>query len=169
MFIRVPSVFTRVLLVFIRVPSVFTHVPLVFIRVPSVFTRVPLVFIRVPSVFTRVPLVFIRVPSVFTRVSLVFIRVPSVFTRGHSCSIGVHSCSDLCGVLDMTAKISSLGLHFISTHFFYNFTKVEWWFIKLPNYIMSNKATPFNLIQIFPLLLSASLSPSNQDKPVVQL
>ena len=102
MFIRVPSVFTRVLLVFIRVPSVFTHVPLVFIRVPSVFTRVPLVFIRVPSVFTRVPLVFIRVPSVFTRVPLVFIRVPSVFTRGHWCSIGVHSCSDLCGVLDMT-------------------------------------------------------------------
>ena len=87
---------------FIRIPSVFTRVLLVFIRVPSVFTRVPLVFIHVPSVFTRVPLVFIRVPSVFTRVPLVFICVPSVFTPGHSCSIGVHSCSDLCGVLDMT-------------------------------------------------------------------
>ena len=80
----------------------FTRVSFVFYRVPSVFTRVLLVFIRVPSVFTHVPLVFIRVPSVFTRVPLVFIRVPSVFTRGHSCSIGVHSCSDLCGVLDMT-------------------------------------------------------------------
>ena len=68
---------------------------MVFIRVRLVFTRVPLVFIRVPSVFTHVPLVFIRVPSVFTRV------LPSVFTRGHLCWIGVHSCSDLCGVLDM--------------------------------------------------------------------
>ena len=79
-----------------------------FYRVPSVFTRVLLVFIRVPSVFTHVPLVFIRVPSVFTRVPLVFIRVPSVFTRGYSCSIGVHSCSDLCGLLDMTSKYPML-------------------------------------------------------------
>ena len=92
-------------LVFYSCSFVFHLCSLVFYSCSFVFhlfTRVPLVFIRVPSVFTRVPLVFIRVPSVFTRVPLVFIRVPSVFTRGHSCSIGVHSCSDLCGVLDMT-------------------------------------------------------------------
>ena len=33
--------------------------------------------------------------------SKIFADVPSVFTRVHSCSFGVHSCSDLCGVLDM--------------------------------------------------------------------
>ena len=41
--------------------------------------------------------------------------------------------------------------YMIITHLLYN-PKMEWWFIKLHSYIMSNKAEPFNLIQIFPLL-----------------
>ena len=70
-------------------------------------------FIRVHScsfVFHSCSLVFTRVHSCSTRVhscSLVFIRVPLVFTRVHSCSfvfIRVHSCSDLCGVLDMIVQ-----------------------------------------------------------------
>ena len=40
---------------------------------------------------------------------------------------------------------------FIITHFHYNLL-MEWWFIKLHSYIMSTKAKPFHLIQIFPLL-----------------
>ena len=45
----------------------------------------------------------------------------------------------------------------IFTHFHYNF-KMEWWFIKLRNYNMSNKAEPFNLIQIFRLLQLAPVT-----------
>ena len=88
-----------------------------FIRVHSFSIRVhpcSFVFHSCSFVFTRVhscSFVFhscsIRVPLVFTRVhscSFVFIRVPLVFIRIHSCSLvftRVHSCSDLCGVLDM--------------------------------------------------------------------
>ena len=131
-FIRVSFVFTCVhscSFVFIRVHSCSIRVPLVFTRVhvhscSFVFTRVPfvffscsLVFIRVHSCSIRVPLVFTRVHlcslvfhSCFTRVhscSFVFVRVQLVFIRVHSCSfvfVRVHSCSDLCGVLDMIKK-----------------------------------------------------------------
>ena len=43
------------------------------------------------------------------------------------------------------------------THFLYNF-KMEWWFIKLYSYIMSNKAESFHLIQIFPPLQLAPVT-----------
>ena len=54
--------------------------------------------------------------------------------------------------LIFTVKISFFcGCTSIITHFLYNL-EMEWWFIKRYSYIMSNKAEPFNLIQIFPLL-----------------
>ena len=39
----------------------------------------------------------------------------------------------------------------IISYFLYRF-QMEWWFIKLHSCMMSNKAEPFNLIKIFPLL-----------------
>ena len=94
--------------VFIRFPFVFTRVHSCSIRIHSrsfVFIRVhscSLVFHSCSLVFHLCSLVFIRVPLVFIRVPLVFIRVPLVFTR-------VHSCSDLCGVLDMILVLQVIG------------------------------------------------------------
>ena len=49
------------------------------------------------------------------------------------------------------------GCTSIITHFLCNFN-MEWWFIKLHSYIMSNKAEPFTLIQMFPLLQLAPVT-----------
>ena len=100
---------------------VFHSCSLLFIRVPFVLTRVhscSLVFIRVPLVFTRVHSCSTHVHScsfVFTRVhscSFVFHSCSLVFIRVRSCSfmfIRVHSCSDLCGVLDMIVLHGNLS------------------------------------------------------------
>ena len=84
----------------ICVPNVSTHFSFVFTHFPFEFTRFHSCSIRFHScslVFIRVPLVFIRVHSCSSRVhscSFVFHSCSFVFTR-------VHSCSDLCDVLDM--------------------------------------------------------------------
>ena len=95
-------------------PSFSIRVHFFSIRVHScsfVFHSCSLVFIHVPFVFTRVHSCSICVPFVFTRVHSCSTRVHSCSTRVHSCSLvfhscsfvftRVHSCSDLCGVLDM--------------------------------------------------------------------
>ena len=59
----------------------------------------------------HVLLVFTRVPFVFHRAYSCSIRVQFVFSISHSCSLVFHSCSHLCGVLDMIQILTPFSVN----------------------------------------------------------
>ena len=94
-------------------------------------------------------------------------RIQQLKVRYHLIQQDIFQIKQKIQNLLFSVKISVCGYIFMNAHFSYNF-KVKCLFIKLHSYIMSDKAEPFDLLQLFSLLqLSSYFSPRPMRLPTM--